>query len=135
MKRNFDTVLMGLDGQPLKDGQPKYRRDKTGAPVYDEATSEPIIITPAKDATLKSVSFVAMRSTLRGDDNMSGDDKLKLYALGHKLVNGGIVDVTAEEVALLCDRIARTYDFVTYGRAKELLDADLDEQKAAPGAA
>jgi hypothetical protein len=137
MKRNFDTILLDLEGKPLKDGHPKFKRDKAGNPVYDEATSEPVVLTPAKEATLKTVAFVSMRASLPGDDTMSGDDKLKLYALAAKIVPGGVVDITADEVALLTGRIARTYDFVTYGRAKEILDADMPETDVripAPGA-
>lgn len=126
MKRNFNATILDLDGKPMKDGPGKLKRRADGSIVFDEATSEPIVLEPAKDATLKSVAFGAMRAQTPGDDAMSGADKLAQYVLADKIARSedGIVDLSTEDITRLCERIGKVYDFVTYGRARDLLNQD-----------
>jgi hypothetical protein len=42
--------------------------------------------------------------------------------LGHKIAQGGEVDLTVEDAALLKKRCAKTFNFLTYGRISEFLD-------------
>lgn len=125
MKRNFDIVITDFDGAPIKDGPDRVKRLADGSIVYDEKTSLPVITEKAPPITLKSLSFMAMRATLERDDQMKADDKLKMYALGHKISKGGIVEITVEELATLRERIGRTFDYITVGSAIAILDADL----------
>lgn len=98
MKRNFNAIILNLEGQPF-DGSP----------------------------TLKTIAFMAISAQALGDDRMTGDEKLKLYAVGTKVAAGGVVDLKAEEIAVLKDRIGKTMFPVIVGRAFDLLDADFTE--------
>lgn len=126
MKRNIDIILLDYDNKPIKDGAPKYKRNEAGEPVYDTVTGDPVIL-EHRDLTLKAVCFNALRAQIPGDESMTGEDKVKFYALGHKLSAGGVVDLTTDELALLKNRIGRAYDFITFGRSSEVLDTDYVE--------
>lgn len=96
MKRNLDTLILNIDGQPFEDS-----------------------------ATLKTVCFLAATATLPTDQNAPIANKLALYALAQKLHIGGEVDLTAEEIALLKERIGKAFaSVVVIGRAFELLEKD-----------
>lgn len=124
MKKNLDLVLMDYNGQPLRDGPPKYKRDAAGAVVYDTITSEPVILEPAKSATLGGVAFAAMRSALGADAQLTGDEKVKLHRLTHLLAKGGEVDLSTEQWALVKKRICDVFDFTTYGACHDLIEAE-----------
>lgn len=95
MKRNLDAPILDLEGRPFED-----------------------------QATLKTVSFLAATASLPSDQNLSVSSKLELYSLAQKLHTGGEVDLTAEEISLLKDRIGKTFaSVIVIGRAFELLEA------------
>jgi hypothetical protein len=126
MKRDFTAVLTNLEGEPFKDGQPKYKVDDAGKLVF--ANSEPIVLEPAKDLTLRAVCVGAIGTTQEGDDKMSGEDKVKLYQLADRIVKackaGEPAEVSPEEITKLKARIARQYTVFAVGAAFALLDAD-----------
>lgn len=101
MKRNLDLPILQLDGQPFKD-----------------------------DPTLGTVCFLAVTGSLPNDERQDGAQKMRLYGLAQKVHGGGVVDLTAEDVALLKERIGRAFTVLVVGRAYELLEADLSEQTA-----
>lgn len=96
MKRNLDTPILKLDGAEYAD-----------------------------KPTLKLICFTAIAEPLPGDEKLTPVDKLKLYALAQKLHAGGVVDLSAEEIAQLKDRIGRGYSALVVGRAFELLEQDM----------
>lgn len=131
MKRNFSAILKQLDGTPIKDGADKLKRDAEGRPVWDTTTSEPIVLEPAKDCTLKSICLGAIGGAIDGDNVMTGEKKYALYKLADRISKGGAVEVTTEEVATLKERIAKTYaNFIVIGAAFDALEADYVEPPA-----
>lgn len=99
MKRNFDAILKTLDGEDFKaDG---------AAPL-----------------TLKKVCIGAIGAALPGDEQMDGERKFGLYKLADRINKGGLVDVTAEEIATLKARIAKSYTVFAIGAAYTLLEAE-----------
>jgi hypothetical protein len=98
MKRNFDAPMTDLLGNPYADS-----------------------------ATLKTVCLLAFQSPAKGDDSLSGQEKLAQYVLASKVVKGGVVDITAEDITLLKDRLAKTIQTLAYGKAVELLESDYIE--------
>ena len=98
-KVNLSAVITSYDGKPMKDG----------------GESD-------KDATLQSVCFGAMTAVLDGDNAMTGEEKMRAYKLTQKLVEGGEVELSAEEITELKKRINKAYHFLVVGRAFELLE-------------
>jgi hypothetical protein len=95
MKRNFDAPILNLDGVPFADVK-----------------------------TLKDAALLTFQQGVEGDDKLSGQQRVDLFLIAHKIAKGGIVDLTAEEVATLKVRIGKLPSIVLVGRAWPLLDAD-----------
>lgn len=98
MKRNLNAPILQLDGTEF----------------------------PGKNKqTLQSVCFVALTTPQEDDGSLNAETKMSLYRLAQKIVKGGEVELTAEEIALLKDRIGKVFvHVVVLGRAFELLEAD-----------
>ncbi|QOR55296.1 MAG: hypothetical protein SHS37scaffold220_65 [Phage 67_12] len=95
MNRNFDAPMLSLDGKPYTDG-----------------------------ATLKTVVFSAIQAQVPHDEKMTVDQKMKLYVLAGKVAKGGVVEVTAEDLSLMKERVGLVYPPLTMGEAFRLLEQD-----------
>lgn len=95
MKIRTSTVLLGVDGEPLADA---------GKPV-----------------SLRAVIQNALLGTLRGDENLSGTEKLALWGLATR-ANEAEADFSVEEMATIKERIGRAYGPVVVGPVYEILD-------------
>lgn len=115
MKRNFDAVILDFYGKPL---------------------TKKVEITPAKEGdnavigyapvTLGDVCVAAIAGDYRGEE-LSGNDRMLRFNLGMRLVNGGVVDVTAEEVTMLKTLIPKGHTTLATGRAFHLLESDPEQ--------
>lgn len=74
-------------------------------------------------ATLKEISLNALTATLRGDENMSGMEKFKLYNLAIDIHKNPEVDISVENVSSIKDRIGKAYSQVVVGAAWSILEA------------
>lgn len=129
MKRNLNVILRDLEGREMPATEPKYQRTKDGKVVFDEKTSEPVILEPAKPLTMRKVVMDAIGTGLEGDAAMAGEEKLKLYKLASRVVKacdaGEPVEFDSGELELLKQRICKAWpQIAVYGLACELLDAD-----------
>lgn len=71
---------------------------------------------------LVTTVFTAITTALRGDETLTPADKLQQYALAVRIHNGGVVELKAEDVAIIKDRAGKLYFTVVYGRLVELLE-------------
>jgi hypothetical protein len=99
MKIDFNRVLIDLTGEEIS-----------------ESAKE-----PDKKATLKFITMQALMNNVRGDESLSGHDKFKQYELAQK-VNTGVVELTAEEIALIKERIGLAFHTAIIGPAYQLLE-------------
>lgn len=101
MKRDFDALILKLDGEPFED-----------------------------KATLKTVAFLSVTTPLQEDSMLPVEQKMKLYGLAQKVHRGGIVDLSAEDMALLKSRIGSVFNnVVVIGRAFDLLENELNSNE------
>ena len=100
MNLNLDQVLLNLDGSPLMDG------------------TEPV--------TLKKICVSACLNAIGGgeDAQLSSEKKLSLYRVALAVSNGGVVDVSVEDRALLKERIGKMYFPLIVGRAFTMLETE-----------
>lgn len=78
--------------------------------------------TPVKDVTLRTVALRAMMDPQRGDDQMSGDGKAKLFHLAMKINAEDQPDLDIAELKLLRDRVDGGMTPLFVGRVREILD-------------
>lgn len=98
MKKDLNTVLLNAYGKPFEPSM-----------------------------TLDAVCFQALNAMLPDDEKLNPDDKLKIYRVGKKIAAGGIVDFSAEELALIKGRVGKMYGAMSVGAIYEILDADYVE--------
>jgi hypothetical protein len=100
VKRDFSTVLLHIDGTPLKeDGNP------TG-----------------KDLTLAIACVNALMATLPGDEALTGTQKLERWRLAEAVYLRHNSDIKIEDIALMKERLARCYGPLVVGPAFILLE-------------
>ncbi len=87
------------------------------APILDLAGN----VVGAPPLRLGDVVGVACLSPVEGDDKLSGQKKYDLFALAQKCA-GDSVDLSAEEIATLKERVGRVYAPLVVGRVFDLVD-------------
>lgn len=71
---------------------------------------------------LVTTVFSSLVTAMRGDEQLTGEQKLAHYALAQRIHKGGIVDLKAEEVAIIKERAGKLFFTQVYGRLVELLE-------------
>ena len=97
MEINFDSPITNLKGITL-EGEDK------------------------ENVILKNICVNALMTEIP-NNNDTGEIKLKRFNLAQKIYVGGKIEVTAEEVALLKERIGLCFSTLIVGRAWELLES------------
>ena len=96
MTLDVTQVLTGLDGEALMEND--------------------------KPITLRPICINALMATMETDRGMSGEDKVKLWALAGKIQKEDRLALVAEDVALLKKRIGASYGPAIVGPAFLLLN-------------
>ena len=86
----------------------------------------------AEDASsslnLGMVCINSLLMTLKDDrgqpENLSGKEKLKMYDLSMKMKDGGMIDLTTEEIVLIKDRVGKAYNVLIVGQAFKILEGN-----------
>lgn len=96
---DFTTPLAQLDGKPFMgpDGKPT-------------------------ETTLGSVAEVALLGSYADEQNLTGEEKVKRFALANKVHGNRAAVLTTEEVALIKRLIAKTYNPLVVGLSWTILD-------------
>lgn len=99
MKRNLDLPITQLDGTEFKE-----------------------------KLTLQKICFSSIISVLPSDESLDITTKLKFYQLAKKISEPSPVELSAEDLTLLKERIGKVCaHVVVIGKAFELLDTDYVE--------
>lgn len=105
---DFNQPLVGLDGKPILTGDAKA----------------PIVL------TLGEASVTALENTLEEDKTATGAEKFKRDELARKVYKKSDVVLTAEEIALIKDRIGKSYGALVVGAAWRILDPAMQAKDA-----
>ena len=94
MKINLDVPILQLDGTEFSD-----------------------------KPTLKIICFLSVTTPIKSDETLTAADKIRLYRLAQRIAGDSVVDLDAEDVALLKDRISKVIaHVVVLGRAFDMLE-------------
>lgn len=103
MKMDFSTVLVSLEGKPIKESD---------AP-------------DSKDVTLGFIAVQALLGTMKGDDALGGEDKLKLYQIAEKVADSRDkkkqIDIGVEDVAKIKERVGKMFGTAIVGPVFKLI--------------
>ena len=86
MKRNFNTVVKAINNDDMME---------------QNAKGEQIPV------TMKSIALTALLTTQEGDDKLNGTKKIALVELAMKINSTDELDVTAEEIVTLKERVSK----------------------------
>lgn len=98
MKRNLDLPMIDLEGKPYVDA-----------------------------ATLRDLAFAACRVNLPSDEKATLTKKREIYQLAVKIVQGGVVELSIEQLKMLQERIGEAMTPIVAGQAYEMLERDFVE--------
>ena len=98
-------------------------------PSYD---GTPVIAETGKILTLRSACCEALLVGHRADTDLPAEEKVGRWRLATRIARKDEVDLTAEEVALVKDLIARRYSAAVVGPAWEMLDPPPDGEGLLP---
>lgn len=98
MNRNLDLPMLDLEGKPYPDA-----------------------------ATLRDLAFAACRANLPSDEKASLTKKREIYGIAVKVVQGGVVELTIEQLKMLQERIGEAMTPIVAGQAFEMLERDFVE--------
>lgn len=107
MKINVTAEILDLDGNPIPEKPPGVM-----------ALAEPKVA----NKTLRSVATLALLEPLRGDENLAGDKKARLWTLAMRVHNEDYPDLDLDDVKLIRDRIDLAFPPLVVGRCREILD-------------
>lgn len=97
MKINTQYVLKDLNDNPIKDKD--------------------------KETTLETVLTTSLLS--QGvHENPDGNEKYKRFKLAHRIIAGGVVDLSAEDIVLLKKVVGQTYMALVVGRVYDILEGE-----------
>jgi hypothetical protein len=134
MKFNLNVAVKNVDGTVHE--RVIHKVGANGVHVVDESGAFQFASVEAK--TLRSYCMDALGGTYKGEEEMSGEDRLKRFQIGIKIADAaeGEVDLTREQQTALLDVVRKAFQgpnsLAIYARLHLLLDAaaELKEVKA-----
>lgn len=104
MKVEFSQLIVDLENQPIHDNQ------------GDPTKSGPVL-------TLARASVNALLAIYRGEEGIDGTEKVRRFNLAQRIVDGGVVDLAAEDVVLIKTLLSKLYGPLVVGRAYAMLES------------
>ena len=90
--------------------------------VLTTISGEVLEIAEDTPITVKKTCVDVLLAITEADKGSNGEQKLRYYNLANKIQSGGEVDLTAEEVVLLKERIGTICPTLIVGKMFEILD-------------
>lgn len=79
--------------------------------------------------TLQTVTLLSLITPIRSDESKDTNYKLSLYRLAQKINSSHEVDITAEDIVLIKDRISTVMqNIVVIGRAFDMLEGRMADK-------
>ena len=130
MQVDLEEKILDAEGKPIKDGV-RYRMCADGMTVYHGEDGEPVIVKQGTDFTYKH-AFNRALGTMKGDDDLAEEDKIKVFLLQLKVANGGTQDLSDDERALIKKRVGKAFGPLIFGRVRAFLEAPTAPPPAGP---
>lgn len=102
--KNFDKPILNI----MKDNEPLFEIDPE-----TKVRSE---------VTFKKVALNSLLNLSAEDQHMQGDEKAKLFSIAMLLIKGGDVELKADELAKIKERVRKAFSPLITGQMDALLD-------------
>ena len=109
MKINFDSAIKNLKGVDMKS--------------IADGKETPLI--------LKEIVVTALLAdvNIQGERPETGQEKLKKFKLAQKIEQGGEIDLIAEDISFIKEKVGKTYTTLIVGRVYELLENSTESEQ------
>lgn len=128
MEINFKQALVNFEGEELKELDPKKVEELRKQLLKKEITQDEYnekLSDSFKVVTLGFMCVNALLSEIK-DERNNGEDKVKRYELAKAIHMNDILDVPAEGIVLLKERIGKSYLPLIVGQVFDLLEGKTD---------
>lgn len=129
MKINVTQAVMGLDGKELpvsNEDRVALIRARDLVAAGNPAEALPLLeqlVGIAEPLTFRKVAVQALMASMKGDENLDGEKKLKMWQLASRIQGEDEPDIdTGPDVTLLKERIGKAYGPVVVGPAFLILN-------------
>lgn len=125
MKINLNIPVKNLDGTVHE--RVIHKVNEKGVHVVDEKGN--FVFERVEPKTLRSYCMDALGGTYKGEEEMSGEDRLKRFQIGMKIAEAGDgeVDLTREQQTALTDVVRKCFSgpnsLAIFARLSMLLDS------------
>jgi len=135
MKINFDTILKDFNDKEIGNDTITFNELTNlinQSIIQVKSTDVKSLVENLKEYftyepfTLKTACFNVLGATIKGEENLSGKDKMKRFELAMKIKDSGEINLTSEEITLLKELIGKMYGTLIVGRCYEILDPKED---------
>lgn len=127
MQRQLNVAVRNLDGTVHE--RVIHETDKNGVHIVDKETGA-FKFKAVEPKTLRSYCMDALGGVYKGEEDMSGEDRLKRFQLGMKIADAGEgpVDLTSDDGSKLAECVRKAFSGpnsnAIYGRLRQVLDED-----------
>jgi len=119
-KIDVTQEIVGLNGEPIRQGRALCGRCGKAVMACPNCDGDTPVAMEA--LTLQEVCRFALANTLPGDDKLAGDTKFEHFHLALRIVDNNEVELKAEEISTIKERIGKVWSTMVMGRAWEMLD-------------
>ena len=77
-----------------------------------------------KSLTLKGAVSMALTAGLPGDDALEFGKKVELYKLAKRVKKGGELDIKAEDIVVIKQRVAKQFNALVAGQVSEAIEGE-----------
>lgn len=134
MKRDFSALILDMRGKPLVHGPSAEAMIKAVADLEKEHPEAHRLLMQAFDRhaiwsmSVGMAASAALVNSLEGDERASLDLKARRMKLALRICEGGVIDVTVDEIAMIKERVNKAHPAATVPvRVSEHLEADYVE--------
>lgn len=128
MNVNFKQALTNFEGEELKEVDAKKAEELRKQLLKKEITQDDYNIKVSESLKVITLGFICVNSLLSEvkDERSTGEDKVKRYELAKAIHMGDELDVPAEGIVMLKERIGKSYLPMIVGQVFNLLEGKTD---------
>jgi hypothetical protein len=114
MKVNMGAEIVDLDGKTILEQVPTGQKNLMGQPIMEDGGP----------LTLATVSRNALVAVFQDETTITGEEKVKRWALAMRIKKGAEADLSVEEIVLIKKLIGKAYGAVVCGPAWAALEGN-----------
>ena len=128
MNINFKQALVNFEGEELKEPDVKKVEELGKQLLRKEITKDEYNLALSESFKVVTLGYICVNALLSEvkDERATGDDKVKRYELAKAIHMNDVLDVPAEGIVLLKDRVGKIHLPMVVGQVSNFLEGKTD---------